>query len=279
MNPFTFFRPNLLNPPGLMKPWQGGDGQTFREVIAGELDATIIAAEQVADARNVLKCDPSILPYHAQDRMMPRFSTVDESVWRIMLSKFRQIHATAGHPWCLLRLLRIFLRRFGRPMLRYVSTAGDGSFSQWHTLAPGDGLNDYFELGRIDPEFSTHTETPANWLWDANASAGHWSRFWIFIYTSGLDGMIVQSEYDDAVSEWDSGVDYWDGYIDATEIAEMVTMINTFKASNSQLNGLILVHDNAIFDPTGSGAGFPGGDWDSILNRIHDDVTYSYEHA
>jgi hypothetical protein len=275
MSPVTFFRPNLLNQPGIMKPWQTGDGQTFREVIAGELDATIIAAEQVADARNVLKCDPTILPYHAKDRMMPRFSTVDESVWRTMLSKFRQIHATAGHPWCLLRLLRIFLRRFGRPMLRYVSTAGDGSFSQWHTLAPGDGTNDYFELGRTDPEFTTHTEDPANWLWDAQASTGHWSRFWILIYTSDMTGVNTTTDWDDT-GEWDGGVDFWDGYIESDEIAEMVTMLNTFKASNSQLQGLFLVHDDSIFDPSGSGAGFPGGNWNIDGNRVGN-VSYSHE--
>ena len=275
MTEVTFYRPSLLNPPGLMKPWAGKNGQTFREVIAGELDNVLISAELVADARCVLKCDPSVLPYHATDRMMPRFSTVDESVWRIMLSKFRQIHAKAGHPWCLLRLLRIFLRRFGRPMLRYVSTAGDGSFSQWHTLVPGDGKNDYFELGRVDPEFSTYTKTPANWLWDANASLGHWSRFWIMIYTSGMTGVNATTEWDDA-GEWDGGSDFWDGYIGSTEISEMVTMLNTFKAANSQLQGLFLVHDDSIFDPTGSGAGFPDGTWNLDYNRVGN-VSYAYE--
>lgn len=275
MSDATFLRNDLLNPPGLMKPWQGTNGTAFREVIAQEFDNVLIAAEQTQDARNVLKCDPTVLPYHAKDRKIPRFSTVDESVWRTMLSKWKQIHAMAGHPWCLLRLVRIFLRRYGRPLLRYVSTAGDGSVSQWHTLAPGDGTNDYFLLDRLDPEFTTHTETPANWLWDANASNGHWSRFWILIYTSSMTETIATTEWDGA-GEWDGGSDYWDGVLTSTEITEMVTMLNTFKASNSQLQGLFLVHDDSIFDPTGSGAGFPDGTWNLWANRLHTGVTYSY---
>lgn len=284
MSRFTFKTPGLLNPSGLMKPWAGGDGQTFREVIAGELDNVAIAAELVADARNPMKCDSTILPYHAADRRIPKFSTTDEMVWRIMLTKFRQIHARAGHPWCLLRLLRIFLQRFGRPLLRYVSTSGDGGISQWHTLAPGDGLNDYFELGQLDPEFTTHTEKPGNWIWDTNATNGHWSRFWILIYTSGMTDALATTKWDGA-GEWDGGSDYWDGFIASTEILEMVTMLKFFKAANSRLQGLFLVHDDTAFDPTGSGSGYPGGNWDLIVDPStgapirREGVTYSYIHS
>ncbi len=271
----TFLRPELFSPFGLMKQWSGPQGEAFCRVVALEGDNVLSAAQLTQDARSPLKCAADLLPLHAADRRIPKFSTVDEQVWRIMLSKFRQIHAMAGHPWCLLRLLRIFLRRFGRPLLRYVSTAGDGSISQWHTLLPGDGTRDYFELDTVDPEFQTHTANPANWLWDPLASTGHWSRFWILIYTSGMTNTIQQTEWDGA-GEWDSGSDYWDGFISSTEIAEMVAMLKTFHARNAQLQGLFLVHDDTAFDPTGSGAGYPDGTWNLDGNRIGN-VSYAYE--
>jgi hypothetical protein len=89
-----------------------------------------------------------------------------------------------------------------------------------------------------------------------------------------MTDLVPTTEWDGA-GEWDGGSDFWDGYIESTEITEMVTMLNTFKASNSRLQGLFLVHDDTAFDPTGSGVGYPDGTWDLWANR-RSGVTYSY---
>lgn len=273
MSLLSFFRPGLLNPPGLMKPWAGSNGQAFREVIAGELDATLIAAEQVADARNVMKCDPTVLPAHEADRRIRRYTTESELSWRRRLAAWLAIWRSAGGAYCILRQLRIFLAARGRPMIRFVTTTGSGGRTQWFTLAPGDGIRDYFAEDGLDPEFTEYQATPANWDWDGNLS--QWSRFWILIYTSGLTDVVASTEYD-GTGEWDGGADHWDGSLTSDEITGMVELCTEWKAAGSRLQGLFLVHDDTIFDPTGSGAGYPDGTWDLWTNRLLDGVTYSY---
>lgn len=273
MSAFSFLRSSLLNPAGLMKPWMRGQGQTFREVISGELNDLATAARQVADSRNVAICDATVLPAHAIDRRIRRYTTESEASWRKRLAAWLPIHQSAGGAWCILRQLRIFLLSKGRPRLAFVSTTGDGNVSNWFTLAPGDPENDYFEADGIDSEFTNHQESPANWNWDGDFA--QWSRFWILIYTSGLTSPTATSLYDD-VAEWDSGSDYWDGYFTSAEIADMVQLARDWKAAGSDIAGLFLVHDDSIFDPTGSGAGYPDGTWNLDYNR-RGGVTYSYE--
>jgi hypothetical protein len=191
------------------------------------------------------------------------------------LAKWKQIWQSAGRAWGILRQLRILLLPYGRPTIKHVVSSGDGTFAQWSQLAPGDGTRDYFEVGGLDPEYSSTVTTPSNWLWDPAATTGSWSRFWILIYTSGLTGDTPTIDWD-GDGEWDSGFDYWDGSFTSDQVADMVSLCNDWKAAHSQLQGLFLVHDDAAFDAAGSGAGYPDGTWNLDYNR-RSGVTYAYE--
>jgi len=275
MTELTFQREDLLVPPGTLKAWQGPNAVAFRSCVAAEFDNIAISAELVGKARSPLLCDASVLPYHGRDRKIRQYTTETELSYRRRLSKWRQIWASAGRAWGILRQLRIFLAPYGRPLLRYVSTSGDAGESQWFDLAPGDGINDYFELGGRDPEFSRHLQTPANWVWDPEATSGftgQWSRFWILIYTDGLTNPIAPAEWD-GDAEWDGGA-YWDGYMPADFLSDAAQLCIDWAAAHSYLAGLFLVHDPTAFDPTGSGAGYPDGTWNLWSNR-RAGVTYS----
>lgn len=270
-----------LTPPGTLRAWQGEDARTFRSCVAAEFNNLVITAEQMSNARNPLKCDPTILPYHGRDRRIRRYDTETEISWRRRLAKWKQIHASAGRAWGLLRQLRIFLQPYGRPMLRIVSSASDGAQAQWFTLEPGDPRRDYFQIGGLDPEFSRHVQTPSNWLWDFDAIDGFaWSRFWVLINTSGITPTVATSEWDD-VATWDDGA-YWDGVFTSAQIGGIVDLLNDWKAAQSMLAGLFLVHDDTAFDPTGTGSLYPGGDWDLLVDPTtgaptrREGVTYSY---
>jgi hypothetical protein len=274
MSELDFQAPELLAPPGTLKAWQGPNATTFRECVASAFNDVAISAELVGRARSPLLCDATVLPYHGRDRRIRQYSTESEASYRARLSKWRQIWGSAGRAWGILRQLRIFLAQFGRPQMRIVSTTGDGAESQWFTLAPGDASRDYFEIGGLDPEFSRHVEAPGNWLWDANATAGHWSRFWVLIYTSGLTSGRI--DYDGGDSEDYDESHVYDGYFSAAQVTDLAQLCIDWTAANSMLGGLFLVHDDAIFDPTGSGAGYPDGTWNLWANRITD-VTYSVD--
>jgi hypothetical protein len=278
----TFQRDELIVPPGTLKAWQGPEALKFRSVVANEFDNLAITAELVGDARSPLKCDPTVLPYHARDRKISRYATETESSWRKRLSKWRQIWGSAGRAWGILRQLRIMLAPYGRPMLRYVSTSGSGTHSQWFTLVPGDGRNDYFELGGLDPEFSRDLQSPGNWIWDAGATGGLWSRYWVLIYTSGITAPYGSSTWD-VSGTWDDPAEstYWDGYFSAAQMADFAQMCIDWGAAHSKLAGLFLVHDDMAFDPSGSGSGYPNGNWNLLVDPTtgaptrREGVTYS----
>jgi hypothetical protein len=272
MSELDFLAPELLTPPGTLKAWQGPNATTFRECVASAFNDVAISAELVGRARSPLLCDATVLPYHGRDRRISRYSTESESSYRKRLAKWRQIWGSAGRAWGILRQLRIFLAPFGRPMIRYVSTTGSGGYSQWFTLAPGDGTVDYFEIGGLDPEFSRVLTTPGNWIWDA--TTGKWSRFWILIYTSGLTS--GRADFDGGDGEdYDNG-EVYDGYFSAAEMTDIAQLCIDWSAAHSKLAGLFLVHDDTIFDPTGSGAGYPDGTWNLWANR-RTGVTYSID--
>lgn len=277
----TIFQ-QLVDLPGTLRGWLGTQALAFRTCIAAAFDLAADHAKAVQKARSPLLCDSTVLPYHGRDRKIRRYTNEVEDSYRERLAKWHQIWASAGRAWGILRQLRILLRPYGRPRIRYVSTTGDGAESQWFTLEPGNGARDYFEIGGLDPEFSRHLATPGNWLWDAGATTGKFSRFWILIYTSGFTSTTATTEWD-GTGEWDGGADYWDGYLTSGQVQDIVDLCNDWKAAHSQLEGVFLVHDDTVFDPTGSGAGYPDGTWDDMIdpstgafNRA-ENVTYSYE--
>jgi hypothetical protein len=269
MSELDFQAPELLTPPGTLKAWQGPEAIKFRECVANGFNDVAISAELVGRARSPLLCDATVLPIHGRDRGIRQYSTESEASYRVRLSKWRQIWGSAGRAWGILRQLRIFLAPFGRPQLRYVSTSGSGTHSQWFTLAPGDGLNDYFEIGGLDPEFSRELVTPANWLWDPLASTGRWSRFWILIYTSGLTGSVQTAEqWDGGIAQWGDGSTKWgaETFFTFEQLSDMAQLCIDWCVPNSKLAGLFLVHDDTAFDPTGSGALYPDGDWNLLVD-------------
>lgn len=278
----TFRTDPVMFSPGLLKQWMGPHGTAYREVLADEGDNLLRTFKLVGQQRSPLLCDASVLPLHSRDRRIRRYTNESESSIRRRLAKWLQIHQSAGRAWGMLRQLRIYLQTLGRPLIRHVCSAGDGSCAQWSTLNPGDGTRDYFEVGGIDPEYESVSTAPSNWLWDAGATTGKWSRFWILIYTSGLTSATPTTTWD-GDGEWDSGSDYWDGYLTAGQVQDIVDLCNDWKAAHSQLEGVFLVHDDSLFDPTGSGANFPDGTWDTLIdpttgafNRA-ENVTYAYE--
>lgn len=282
MTDLTYQREDLLAPAGTLKAWQGEQAIAYRSVIAAEFDNLAIATELTGKARNPLTCDATVLPYHGRDRQIRRYSTETEASYRMRLSKWRQIWASAGRAWGILRQLRIFLLPYGRPLLRYVSTTGDGAESQWFTLAPGDGTVDYFINDGLDPEFTRYLSTVGNWKWDAAASAGKWSRFWILIYSDGITAPSAEVGEWDGSSTWD-GVASWDSPLFGAEVGSIVDLCSEWKAAHSQLNGVLFVPDQTIFDPTGTPvtvpptnySTYPDSNYDDLTKR-HPDVVYAY---
>jgi hypothetical protein len=280
MSTLTFQAEPLIVPPGTLKVWQGPQARNFRSALAAEFDNVAVTAELTGDARSPLLCDATVLPRHGHDRKIRQYSTESETSYRKRLAKWRQIWASAGRAWGILRQLRIFLEPYGRPLIRYVSTSGDNAQTQWFELQPGTGDDDYFEIDGVDADFSRELVTPANWIWDA--STGKWSRFWVIIYlASGANPAVIPGEWD-GTSEWD-GTNVWDCPLSAAEVADIVALINDWKAANSMLYGVFFAPSSLVFSPfavasTVAPWGYstmPDGNYHDLTKR-RPDACYAY---
>lgn len=282
MSDLSFFGPELLNLSGKMKPFKGPRGQAFCEVIAGELDAAIITAQQVADSRNVMLCDATVLPAHAKDRQLRRYITESELSWRKRLAAWLPIWQSAGGAWCILRQLRILLEPYGRPELAFVSTTGSGSVSNWFTLLPGDGTRDYFEADGIDPEFVNHQQIPVNFNWDGNLS--QWARFAIIIRMDGITTPDISAGQWDGASLWD-GVNVWDGGLSNPVVQDILSLATDWKAAGSRCDWILFTPNNTVLAPNGTSVTvppwnyttYPNGTWNQ-LDKRNPDVICAYVH-
>lgn len=270
MSALTFQAEQYINPPGTLKVWQGPQARAFKSAIAAEFDNVAITAEMTGDARSPLLCDSTVLARHGHDRRIRRYATESEASYRKRLAKWRQIWASAGRAWGILRQLRIFLAPYGRPLIRYVSTSGDNAETQWFELAPGTGDDDYFEIDGIDADLSRELVTPANWIWDA--SLGKWSRFWVIIYlASGANPAVVPGEWD-GTSVWD-GTNVWDSPLSAAEIADIVQLCKDWQAANSMLYGVIFAASSAVFSPLDTASTILPWGYSTMPNANYNDLT------
>jgi hypothetical protein len=225
-------------------------------------------------------CDPTVLPAHAKDRQIRPYITESELSWRKRLAAWLAIWQSAGGAYCILRQLRILLEPYGRPELAFVSTSGDGSVSNWFTLLPGDGLNDYFEADGLDPEFVNHQQFPANFNWDGDFAKR--TRFGIIIRMDGITNPDVSAGEWDGASEWD-GVNVWDGGLSNPVVQDILSLATEWKAAGSRCDWILFTADNTILSPSGTSSTvapwnyttYPDGDWDQ-LDKRNPDVIFAY---
>lgn len=257
-------------------PWwlRGRVGGALLQSIGATLDGVMQTLVLGLRAGNPLTCEPDALASIGRDRGLRRYPTEPEESYRARLAQWRQLHKLRGsHLGEMLQLQPYFLPA-GRPMIRTVHQDGGGASATWHTLNP-------------DGTYEVHRATPSNWDWDGSplgvptpAITAQWSRFWVIVYVDGL-GLPEAEKYDEG-AKYDEG-SIWDGLITSDQIADIVQIINDWKAAHSTLWGVILATDPASFDPAGSGAGYPNGLWGYYIDHATGDpvrlasAVYSYD--
>ncbi len=238
----------------------------FRQRIAGSLFESIGSVGDEAVETQVLglqqgdplRCDEPALAYLARDRGLRRYPTESVASHRLRLAGWRDTRRRWGSLYAQITQLQKWFSP-QRPVIRAVHQQGDGACSSWHTI-DDHGI------------YSVHKATPSNWDWDSVIGGIHatakWSRYWIIIYTNGLDA----SQLIDT-SLWDGGDTYnshaiWDGVFTAAQYSDMVSVCTDSKAAHSILWGLIITADATHFDPEGSGAGYPDGTWGLVTDPV-----------
>jgi hypothetical protein len=154
-----------------------------------------------------------------------------------------------------------------KPTISMVHVSGLGAIATWHRVRETD-------ITELNPTGYTRQRVASNWNWDSTyydvVNPGspnpnlRWSRYWCIIHANTLFGLTSPIVFGSANAY--AGGSVYGGLFTAEQYADMVSVINDWKAAHSQLWGLIIATDPDSFQPDGSGAGYPDGTWGVIVD-------------
>jgi hypothetical protein len=209
------------------------------------LDAIIQRAQDGCLERYPRVCSEEALFWIGRDRRIPRGFAESADSYRERLVKWRSTWRRAGMAWSILEQVQAyFLPREARVRL----VTGDENVAQWWTREK-NGVESFY---RADP---------SNWDWDSQEPgqtpiAGQ-RRHWLLIYQADSGDMFepldVEEDQDALITRGSAG--------QVLQARDLGIIANMFKQAGTWLSGVIVVHDLATFDPTGSGTDYPDGRW------------------
>jgi hypothetical protein len=199
------------------------------------------------------------LGYIGKDRKMLRGFRETDAAYAPRLRGARATWKFAGNAQTVLSQLAAYFSP-SAPVLRYVVNGEDANgvqFADWWTLQNG--------------VFSHVRTSPSNWDWDGETDQ---RRFWIIVYRD--EGFTPWFWGDGHI--WGGGQS-WGYEEEFTEnfAVDARNFIFQWKAAGShcwRFGGLIVTGDMSLFDPTGSGAGYPDGTWSAYANRAGIPTTF-----
>ena len=199
------------------------------------------------------KCQSEALPYIGSDRKILRGFRESDAAYAPRLRHAFQTWRFAGNAPTLLTELAAYFSPTP-PIIRYVVNGIDQNgtaFADWWTI---DGGTLFY-----------HRQSPSNWNWDNRV---HQVRFWIIIYRN--EGFTPWYWGDGHV--WGGGQSWgFEENFTQNFAYDAHNLVGQWKAAGSHMHasgGLIVTSDMTLFNPSGSGAGYPNGTWDVYANRV-----------
>jgi hypothetical protein len=247
-----FFRQAALalSPPWLNGPW----GARLMYMFGIQLDGLAEYLRLGVRQRFPTVARSEALRYIGTDRKIIRGFRETDAGYAERLRKAFPTWKFAGNAQTVLRQLSAYFAP-NPPVIRYVVNGrpdGPGSeFADWWTIDAAGDITHY-------------RASPNNWNWD-----DQWGkiRFWIIIYR--IEGFTPwywgDGHYWGGGQSWGFEENFTDNFgVDARNV------IGQWKAAGSHAwapAGIIVTGNTALFDPTGSGAGYPDGTWGTYANR------------
>lgn len=238
----------------LSPPWLAGDqGYRFTySAIGVPLDAIAEYHRLGTLQRFPGVCQSEALRFIGADRKIIRGFRESDDAYRPRLIHAFQTWKFAGNAQTLLAELAAYFSPTP-PTIRYVVNGVDQngvSFADWWTLSGGT---------------LTHVrKNPSNWNWDNQVGQ---IRFWIIVYRN--EGFTPwfwgDGHYWGGGQSWGFEENFTDNF--AYDAHNLVAQWKAAGSHMLQLGGLIVTGDMSLFDPSGSGAGYPNGTWTTYANR------------
>jgi len=208
------------------------------------------------------------LPWIGRDRRVIRGVAESTDSYRERLKDWLNAIRVWGTPWAVLMNIQAYFTGVDAtlPVCRIVEHRPIGTKAStravWTTLA-------------ADGTLSHHVQEPSNWDWDSadplrpTRLADRDPRFWVIIYQDSASGLFALDQ--------SSPIQVYDfadatSYGDPDEGLDLARFAEDWKSAGSWCAGVIIAYDATLFDPTGSGAGYPDGTWHEYANPSTQDV-------
>lgn len=261
--PVTYFRAGVqaLSPPFLAGP----EGYSFTySVIGVPLDAIAEYTRLGVLQRFPGVAQSSALPFIGNDRKIIRGFRESDDAYIPRLRGAFNTWKFAGNAQTLLSELAAYFSP-SAPSMRYIVNGIDHNgarFADWWTLS--DGQLTYYRNQNASAWGN-------NWNWDNQDGQ---IRFWVIIYRN--EGFTPWFWGDGHF--WGGGQSWgYEENFTANFAYDARNLIRQWKAAGSHclsLGGVIVTGDTSLFNPTGSGAGYPNGTWGTYANRAGIPTTF-----
>lgn len=231
-----------------------GTGERYLYAWGALVDARIQKVLFGVQAHMPTRAQEDALRQIGLDRLMPQGPNESRLAYATRLKKSFEAWQRAGTPFGVLSQLHALFSPSPPPI--YIVT--DSGHWYW-MLADGSFYN--LPVAQRPPAISS------NWRWDANTGT-YWPRFWVIVDCSGGTPFAQPNVYGGGIVY--SGGALWgiggSGPTAADIITSMREIIALWKPAHSTCANIILDF-TGHFQPTGSGAGYPAGNWDLWVNR------------
>jgi len=229
------FRDSLdkLAPPWLRTFWSSRLLYSF----GVNVDALITCVELGVKARFPEYAPSDALSYLGRERQIRRGFAESDASYAQRLTQWIDDRRERGGPQATMRQLQGYFTGHEVPT-RIVNPQG-----AWHTLSY-QGVPAYYR------------KTPTNWDWDGVTAS--WSRYWIILYIPATLAT-TDGDWGDAGTWGDGGT--WGTTLTVEQAESIRAIAKEWNPPHASCPWIILAFDQGSFQPVGSGAGFPAGNW------------------
>lgn len=231
----------------IVPPWLDGKfGKRLMYAFGTTVDALMDLYMEGVKARFPGEGTPDALPYIGNDRIIVRgFDEPDDS-FVARLVRWLDSHRVNGTPGARLRQLRGYFTPHALRIRNVFVTAQAAHVAVWHSLLESVDIDGTLELIKTTPE---------NWNWDGLFKG---ARFWTLLYVTGI--FTDDGDHNDPGDHNDGG--HVGSSATGAQIATVKKLISFWRGAHAHSYYTLIVFDDSLFDPTGSGANYPDGHWD-----------------
>ena len=218
-------------------------------------DAYVQWVFQAIQQRFPLLCEPGALLWIGRDRKIFRGEVQGEASYRRQLTKWLPLHKRRGLPWSVLTSIQTYF-------LTDVDGVGPLVRMVEHHPHPSGTSRAIWSSLFSSGIYQSYEASPSNWVWDSSdplraaSIAARDPRGWIIVYQDPDVAGPFQ------ILDTDPGFGSLANVIaDERHGQDLKRLQQYWRSAGFWAAGIIIAQDPTLFEPTGSGVGYPDGTW------------------